>query len=1049
MSIGTLVDMGRDGFERKYHTGYIFTEQVKDALLAYFKRHGFDKVPGWGNSSQAAAATGVLEAVAHNDARHEKNNESADDSRPINATQQMPSLPTSRSLVFAADPIGVLMLDDECAEYLGQLGIKTIADLVRELGQGSKNPGAAFAPRLTASIALEQRAYAFSDPLSKEQLKVLVSLSGSEAFVFDLFGVLCDVDSICSKNGYSIDSALSSGLGEIPLSSLDLDPLLVKRLERKGATKVSDVLSLSEEEFAEKYQRSANSTRMVYSEIEKLKSDDGLAGFGESYDAFVSHYSRSAAMASRDVRNAFEGADYPVSEKELNVFAIPLATEVLRKGDGHSPSVREVARQLRSMAYVGKVAQATLTRRLRANVAALDSDKPYVTVTLPDDANWRYAAGALKREYRKGLICNTQDGTFDFRMDTIHLSEWLNSLPDNLGHLVNARVNGASLPSCASIFQTDAAQVKTLLQKVYSMRPLIIEERFLPMFETYEFTPAKFANITGQTVNVFRFLADVSTAPKSGKIPILHDADEQPESAQLSETLSESGNPAEDGIPEVDAESALEYVVKKYASDQPRLLVDLWQQYLKLAKKRFPAEEWTALEDLGKFYGKLLDADCAIVSVYSDDKSQMMVRYYDFSSADFGELSRLLAKQAGRNVECGFAYVLSHDADFKEECEELDLRNDVEVHFVASHYCNFASGVEIGEYPLVKLGEASSEFQLRQLIGEIGPVNVSALEKEYSQRYGVTGQLFFDKYLPRVIDLRRGNQYYPSNDQHVLSGEQQDFLREELENGGVCYSADLLKTRFEVRFPKSSVDVLSPEVLGSLGRKLSDGLVFDYNTNIREYFASLLQGKKRFSVKDPGFGEAVFRHQVFRSELERAKRQFDFVEVADDSYVATAPFMRLDSKVSRWDLQDYLNCAIDFMEPGVPYTVFSLRKAGFKHKVDCLEEELGFGQFFYESLLSMGYVNSRLKKTRVGNCKVFCRTEGSYSGSLLVEWVMEENPALELEELSGILAESFGIEVELSRLRSLVKRSDCYYQKELDMVFSSENEYGKKVQEWL
>ena len=137
------------------------------------------------------------------------------------------------------------------------------------------------------------------------------------------------------------------------------------------------------------------------------------------------------------------------------------------------------------------------------------------------------------------------------------------------------------------------------------------------------------------------------------------------------------------------------------------------------------------------------------------------------------------------------------------------------------------------------------------------------------------------------------------------------------------------------------------------------------------------------------------------------------------------------------------------MQPGVPYTVHSLRKAGFKHKVDCLEDELGFGPFFYESLLSMGYVNSRLKKTRVGNCKVFCRMEGSYSGSLLVEWVVKSNPALELEELAGILADQFGIEIDVSRLRSLVKRSDCYYQEELDMVFGSIDEYGKKVQEWL
>ena len=288
-------------------------------------------------------------------------------------------------------------------------------------------------------------------------------------------------------------------------------------------------------------------------------------------------------------------------------------------------------------------------------------------------------------------------------------------------------------------------------------------------------------------------------------------------------------------------------MTKKYASEEPVLLHQLQQSYMQLATQHnFSASDLASLCDLGKFYGKLLDADCAIVCANPSNMLQIMVRYYDFSSVDFSGLTQLLAKQAGQNVECGFAYVIRSSAEFKEECEELGLRNDVEVHFVLSHYCDQVPGVEIGEYPLVKLGESSSEFQLRQLINEIGPINVTALEKEYSQRYGITGELFFDRYLPCVNDLKRGNQYYPSEDQRVLSGEQRAFLREELDGSGVCCSADLLKTRYEVRFPKSSVDVLSEEILASFARKLSDGLVFEYNTNVRRYFADLISGKVRF-----------------------------------------------------------------------------------------------------------------------------------------------------------------------------------------------------------
>ena len=1029
MRIGALVDLGRDGFERKYHAGFALTDTVQKALLAYFKRHGFESVPGWGTSVQNESEVETPKEINRDGSSNSAITEAKVNPEPADPVadiaNQIPTLPVSRSLVFATDPIGVLRLDEECVEYFAELEVKTIADLVRNLGEGSENPGAAFEHRLAASCTLEKHAYAAPLSLEKDQLKALISLSGSTSFVFDPFGVLCDADSLCSKNGYTIADVLSSGLADIALSSLDLDPQLVKRLERKGATCIGDVLPLSEEEFAEKYQRSANSTRVVYDKIEKLKSDEHFADLDKSYEAFVSRFSRAAVMVSRDVRSSFEAADYPVREKELSVFALPISVEVLQRGIGHSLSVREVTKKLRVMQYLGKAMQAVLMRRLRANVATLGNDEQSLVVTLSNDINWRFAAETLKKELGKGAIFNLQDETFDFKIAIDSLDKWVESLPDNIKRLVESRINGLGISSCASIFQIDDQQVEELLAKVYSMRPLIIEERFLPMFETYEFTPSEFARVTGQTTEVFRYLADVSVAPANGKLSI---ADGEPEET---ENLSGSEVPAQDvegrGHIEIDEESALEYVTKKYASEKPVLLHQLQQNYMQLATQHnFSASDLASLCDLGKFYGKLLDADCAIVCANPSNMLQIMVRYYDFSSVDFSGLTQLLAKQAGQNVECGFAYVIRSSAEFKEECEELGLRNDVEVHFVLSHYCDQVPGVEIGEYPLVKLGESSSEFQLRQLINEIGPINVTALEKEYSQRYGITGELFFDRYLPCVNDLKRGNQYYPSENQRVLSGEQRAFLREELDGSGVCCSADLLKTRYEVRFPKSSVDVLSAEVLASFARKLSDGLIFEYNTNVRRYFADLISGKVRFSINDAEFGEAVFRHQLFRYELERAKRQFEIVEIKDDEYVSTAPFAKLEQPISQRDLQDYLDSAIAFMQPGVPYTVHSLRKVGFKHKVDCLEEELGFGPFFYESLLSMG--SSRLKKTRVGNCKVFCRMEGSYSGSLLVEWIVKSNPALELEELAGIMADQFGIEIDVSRLRSLVKRSDCYYQ---------------------
>lgn len=151
------------------------------------------------------------------------------------------------------------------------------------------------------------------------------------------------------------------------------------------------------------------------------------------------------------------------------------------------------------------------------------------------------------------------------------------------------------------------------------------------------------------------------------------------------------------------------------------------------------------------------------------------------------------------------------------------------------------------------------------------------------------------------------------------------------------------------------------------------------------------------------------------------------------------------------DMRDYVNSAIRFMQEDVPYTVKSLRDAGFRHKLDSIEDELDIGKHFFESVLSEGYLNSALKKTKLGDSTVFCRIDGSYSGSLFLQQVLREQEAFEVADLVDYVRDHYDIEVGESKLRQLIKRSGdyCYYCETVDMVFASVEAYGRKVQEWL
>ena len=1037
MNIGTLVELGRAGFEEKYHGNYALANKVQEALISYFNRHDVEAVPGWGLVSL------------------EDENENVSFVETENSTPAVPSdsysplhIPESRSIVFADDPIGVLGMAQEHIDLFAERSVYTVFELVRALGEGQEKLELPLECFAAVKADLLRRAYAPSASVDKAQFEVLRGISGSSLLSFDPFGVLCNISSICKDDISEVKEASLTNLASTPVASLELDELLVRRLERKGVTCVGDFLSLSQEEFIDKYGWKPSAVRAIYGALEKLKEAIANNDKNSTYDQYVAGYSFAARMVSRDVCSALEGNEFPVFEKALSVFALPYAASALKRGPGHVYAVRYATNKICTSFLAGVVARATLLRRLRSNIQTLERNQAAVVVTLPRDVYWTAAAKALVAEFGSGRICSTQAKTFDFEASVVSLAQWLDALPPDLRKLVNARVDGDSITTCASNFAKDERTVKYLLWCVYLMRPLVFEERYLPMFETYKMTVSDFTRITGLPERVYWYLADISVKPTIDKL----------ETGSFAVDLAMDADPAQalESVNDVEAvelgpASAFEYVLKKYANDQPQLLSFLQSRYLKIAEENaFSYEDVIELKDLGRFYGRLLSADF-IVSSHPDDYEQMTVRYFDSSSVDFSDLRELLEKSVGLNVVCSLDSLLIRDAEFKGECEELGLLNAVEVYFVIRNWCGSINGMKLldNDNQLVQFGEASIEFQLRKLIREIGPISVAALKKEYMQLYGDSGETFFEKYLPLVDDLRNGNQYFLADSKRELTYEQREFLLNELSDESRCYQADLLKSRFEVNFPKSAVDVLSSNVLGKLNKVFSEGLIFDRSIDIDTYFSDLLDGKLQFSIRDVDFGETVFKHPRFRSLLEKRKRQFEFVEVKEGSYVSTKPFLKLDQPVTVGDLRNYLDCAIDFMEPEVPYTVYSLRKSGFTHKIDSLEAEVGFDTYFYESLLAMGYVNGRLKKTNVGNRTVFCRIDGSYNSSLLVKWLLNANPAIEIEELAGLLANQFDIEIDANRLRAIVKRTDCCYKKELDMVFSSEREYGKKVHEWL
>lgn len=968
--------------------------------------------------------------------------------------------------VFAHDRIAMLRLPKKCEARFLEAGITTVRELVAALDD--EDLASQVKPEYVSAAvdALRLCAIEPSYHLSARQLKTLTELSRSKSFAFGIYGGVIDVDAVCRRDGLTISQAPEVQVASLPVEQLGVPTPTLRKLRMLNLLTVGDVERVGERGLVEQYKLFPQVAAVIFNQVERLHNQQGREGRGEKSPlaSFDSKYSKEALSVLRSVQNEIERLEYPVSREELHVLLAPMAAAALAEntvGHGmmpqHSKAVWQVLKQVDELPETGNALLESVWRRARVAIGDLGEGQSHILVTIPRGGAWNKTAVSARTDYLPRAGCELlQSGekSITLQFSVCRLDIWVRLLPDNLRELVTMRLGGAKNKECAERFGVpDKAIIVKLIAKTLAARPFIAEERYLSIFETYDMDAAQFEAETGQPERVYRFLKEISNAPTSGKLPYnpAGEAEDGEDHGKHDQATSDSE--IIDGGERIALKRGLlvDRLLRSEAADEPVSLQHLLTAYRQLLARHGLADsERLQFPSLRQFASYVYERANVIKSEYGEAFGSEKLRYYDADAHDFAPLVELLSSSVRTDVECGVS-VLFEDERMKEACLSLDLRNEVELFFALANFVSEASGFGVAEYPFVRFGNPNRNHQVRSLIREFGPANAKELAREYEREYGVPEQVFLDSFLKPFEECRRGAQYLI--DEERAGDEQMRFLAEELANAGECCSFALVKSRFEVRFPQSNVKVGDKSTLDRLGWYRSEELLFKDGVDERAYFRELIESRDRFSEDDPGFGCEVFRHPKFRLEMEARKRAFDIVRISDKQYLSTKPFAKLETPIRPWMMRDFVNRAIAFMPYEQPFTVKTLRDAGFKHQLDAIQDELDLGKEFFEYVLAEGYVNSSLKKTSLGDSQIFCRKSGSFTGVMFLEYVLKDQDAFEVEDLVGYLKERYGIDVGASRLRALAKSADadgcCYYNGDLDMVFASYEAYGRKVQEWL
>lgn len=875
--------------------------------------------------------------------------------------------------VVADSSVKCLNLKTRAANYCTRDGVRRIEDLVRVLPMLGEVRGLGFGSIEEIRTKLARAARPLSRPAGEEQMGALCSLSGSREFVFDMFGVLCVAD------GRSVGGdALADG----------------ETADRDMGRPVFGWKLIEPQRFCSSYSEQANDL------VGRLQDCLAFRGLPLNVEAL-----RVTMLPRMEQLMAEHGGDI---EGALGEFA-QLVTEL--EADEHALiactcELRRRARKLIKGASKGK-------------------GKGGISVVVPQGACWTGAAHRVEAD-NPTLSFDSEARILTVRLPT--LKSWLGTLKPGHAQALSLRLQGETLEQAGNILGLTRERIRQITVKVLDKRPALEEDRYRSLFDSYQMTREQFCAITGESDEVYGYLA--LTKPKG--------VDRRPlEEALDNEALDETVRAAirevaGEGFAYIDGvrvalqrKPVIEALLKSRVSEECVSLDEF------LALYRTFVEEH-GMDDMEVFEGTGPRAMAANLDRWEfvmqsgapkeADGVRRDIRYYDWDARDFTPLREAIRVFAveHRGVECSTA-LLMRDEAVDAAAAALDVRNEYELHCVLRRIMGDVDFMTLKKRPIVQFGRADRNRQVLELIEEMGPADAYELAAAYEERYGVAEATFRGSFLKDFASYETGGRYAVVEAE--LTASQRELVNNVL-RGRPYVAFGEVRERFESAFPDALPLALGARNLEPLGYATAGGLLVREDVDLPSVFGDIMDSRDTFGVDDADLGRDVFRNEIFRSELNKRIRAFQIVEYEPDRFVLTSTLARMGASVTTEDLRDFVDAAIEFMEPGRPYSVKALRTAGFTHPVFGLSDVVALaGDFFFGSLIATGYVGDRVKLTSCNGVSFFSRKSGQLSAPDIVAWEVGRMDKPTEDSLIKRLNDEHGVEIAKPLLRMLLKRA--------------------------
>lgn len=596
-------------------------------------------------------------------------------------------------------------------------------------------------------------------------------------------------------------------------------------------------------------------------------------------------------------------------------------------------------------------------------------------------------------------------------------------------NILLAKLKGKTLEEIGQRYGVTRERVRQLIKKALSSRPKLHEDRYIDLFERYEFSYEDFRLAFDAPQESFHYL-EIVRATKGERKPIrdiLTDESipenyrRKAERAIYRQYVTIDGVRIKKQSPEL-----VRYVVQTYCRELTTM--DEFAQYYQLLLETIGASNDPSLMIETRYYeNRFMAGD------YTLWNRNHRFRYYPISHYDFSHLLETLALDQYRDIEFSSLKLFRDDPDLMEE---YDIRDEYELHNLLKKIWPNTSELKIQfkKMPTIVIGKPDRDQQVADLLMQYAPISNVDLAKKYEEQYGTRWDTAMSNYFS-CIDQFFHNGIYRV-DQPVLPEDQHQCLAQLLSED--IYTLAEIKRTYQREYPEGNPALINSFNLKQLGFRVYTGyVVSDRFGSASNYFHHLLTAQDLVDMRPIVKKGGELAGNAFWKDLTDLKARREIVEYLPNQYIN---IRRLNANgVTSSDLADYCTSVAAWVRPGGYFTISSLQKDGFSHSLD----ETGFDDWFFASVIAED--RSHFSFRRIGKTKLFYRGHKIFTFLDFLHWLLDPIGKMDIFDLYELLEQQYGLWIKHDKILETIRTSDLYYDSIMEAVYIDYDTYFEEV----